>query len=226
MFDNPLDEAVYRERVTEQLDAFQRRFAVAPEERAFLDRRLRDERGLLGLDLPLFVRHGDLCTANMVQLRGGVGVFDWEFQLKHELPLFDVFHFFASLRYPFRGPRRESSHFESFVAVYWEENRMRREVFRRLDGLCERHGIPRQALGDLFLVSLIQIANLKYEGFTELYGSSRADSLPNRPAGAGELPWRNIGGQDKNVPFACIKDGAFENTRYIARNGLPDFGRS
>lgn len=213
-----LDEASYERRIIGQLDAFGRRFEIAPDERSFLDRRLRDRRLLLGQDLPLFARHGDLCTANMARLPDGIGVFDWEFPLVHELPLFDVFHLFASLRYPYRGRRGESSHFDSFTAIYWDDNYANRELRRRLAVLCDTYSIPREALGDLFLVALIQIANLKYEGYVEIHGPGRAADP------AGELPWRNLGGRDKNAPFACICDGAFENTRHCARHGLPDFG--
>ena len=74
---------------------FRRRFLLEPDEGDFLSRRYEREKPLEGVELPLMMRHGDFCTANLVLQDSGVGVFDWEFPLRHRLPLFDLFYFFA-----------------------------------------------------------------------------------------------------------------------------------
>ena len=70
-------------------------------------------------------------------------------------------------------------------------------------------------MGDLFVLSLLQIANLKFEALLEIHGES-AEERP-RP----RAPWLSAGGTTKDVPFACIRDGVLQNLRVVVRRGLP-----
>jgi hypothetical protein len=206
-------EGFYETRILRAVDGFRRRFALEPDEIEFLERRFLDERRLAGLELPLMAQHGDFCPANMVQQGNRIAVFDWEFPLRHRLPLFDLFHFFGSLRFPFGGPRGESTHFASFVEVFWGEGYFQRALRERLRAICAAHAVPETAVEDLFLLALIRIANLKYEALVEIFGAPRAADAPTA--------WEAAGGTDKDVPFACIRDGVFENLRHVVRAGLP-----
>jgi hypothetical protein len=219
-----LTDELYREQILEPVARFGQRFVLDTQEQQFLARRFEQEQRLLGAELPFMARHGDFCTANMVETTDGLGVFDWEFPLRHELPLFDVFHFFASLRYPFRGFGGESSHYDSFLAVFWGNNYVNAALRRCLADLCGRFAIDPEWLGDLFVLSLVQIANLKYDALIEF---QIIDEPPETDApGTAEAiraSWRSLESADKDVPFACIRDGAFMNTRYIVRHGFPAF---
>jgi hypothetical protein len=219
-----LTDELYREQVLEPVARFGRRFVLDTQEQRFLARRFEQEKRLLGAELPFMARHGDFCTANMVETADGIGVFDWEFPLRHELPLFDVFHFFASLRYPFRGFGGESSHYESFLAVFWGENYLNAAFRRGLADICGRFAIDLECVADLFLLALVQIANLKYDALIEF---QIIDEPPETgaPGSADQIRalWRSLESAEKDVPFACIRDGVFMNTRYIVRHGLPEF---
>jgi hypothetical protein len=215
-----LDDERYAAHVLEPYGQFARRFVLSPDERAFLDKRLRGERRLAGMDLPFMVRHGDFCTANMVERPDGIGVFDWEFDLRPELPLFDLFHFFGSLRYPYRGLRGESSHLDSFIEVFWGDNEVHATLVRCLRDVCDAFAIPTDALGDLFLLGLMTIANLKFDGLVEFFDVD--EGVVRTDAEIGAL-WRELAGAEKDVPFTCIREGVCENTRFVTEHGLPEF---
>ena len=217
-----VDEATYRTAVLDPLTRFTHRFVLAAEERRLIERRLIDERRLLGGELPFTARHGDFCPANIFRGASGVAVFDWEFPLRRQLPLFDLFHFFSATRFPFKGLRGESTHFESFKQVFWGDNLMNRMFGLALARVTAALEIPASAVGDLFLLSLIEIANLKYDGLLEI---NRIDREPDfDPVAADDEKlrrFRELGFADKDVPFARLSDGASENLRFLARCGLP-----
>jgi len=210
-------EGFYETRILRPVDDFRQRFSLERDEVDFLQRRFLDERRLAGLELPLMAQHGDFCPANMVRQGGRVAVFDWEFPLRHRLPLFDLFHFFGSVRFPFGGPRGESTHFASFIELFWGEGYFQRALRKRLRAVCAAHGVPSQGVADLFLLALIRIANLKYEALVEIHGTPEVTD--EKPA------WEAAGGTAKDVPFAHIRDGVFENLRHVVRVGLPPFLR-
>ena len=126
-----LSGAAYEEAILSTVSRYERSFVIAPDEHRFLESRFGGDSVLRDVDLSFMLRHGDFCPANMVQGPGGIGVFDWEFPLEPLLPLFDLFHFFGSLRYPFRGLRGASSHYESFVAVFWGDNEVNSALRRK-----------------------------------------------------------------------------------------------
>ena len=99
------------------------RYRTNAEEVHFLIQNYIEKQPLIGMPLPYMVKHADFCTANMTLQKDGIGVFDWEFKLQHELPLFDFFFFFSSTRFPFTGPKSESSHYESFKQVFWGQTK-------------------------------------------------------------------------------------------------------
>ena len=125
------------------------------------------------------------------------------------------------MRFPYSGRSGESSHFESFDAVYWGESYFGTAMRNRLRRVAENFGVPVKALGDLLVLSLVQIANMKYEGLLVSHG------LQDLPPGASDedkhARWRAFDDPDKDAPFACIRAGAFENLRLVARRGLPEF---
>lgn len=208
-------EGFYETRILRPVDDFRQRYVLERDEVEFLRRRFVDERRLAGLELPLMAQHGDFCPANMVRQGRRVAVFDWEFPLSHRLPLFDLFHFFGSVRFPFAGPRGESTHFASFVEVFWGEGYFQRALDERLQGVCAAHGVPARGVADLFLLALIRIANLKYEALVEIHGTPETADAASA--------WASAGGKDKDVPFAHVRDGVFENLRHVVRRGLPPF---
>ena len=210
-------EGFYQTEILRPVDDFRQRFSLERDELDFLQRRFLDQRRLAGLELPLMAQHGDFCPANMVRQGNRIAVFDWEFPLCCRLPLFDLFHFFGSVRYPFSGPRGESTHFASFVEVFWGENYFQRALCERLRAICETHGVPARGVADLFLLASIRIANLKYEALVEIY------DVPESTAATSA--WETAGGAAKDVPFAHIRDGVFENLRHIVRQGFPPFLR-
>jgi len=209
-----LEGELFEREVARPIELLQQRFALDPQERAFLAAWLR-RAALRGRELPLTVEHGDFCPANIILRDGAAAVFDWEFPLEPRLPLFDLFHFFAALRYPFRGWRGESSHYDSFLEVYWGDNPVRRALRRTLRRCCAELGIDLDLAGDLFVMSLLRIANLKFEALLEIHRPAAA------AAGAGL--WQAHGGADKDVPFARIEQGVFLNLRQLVRRGRPSF---
>jgi hypothetical protein len=210
------------EMVIAPIHLFRRRYLLDGDEESFLTRRFERERVLDGVELPFMARHGDFCVANMVMDEdGGIGVFDWEFRLQHQVPLFDLFFFFASVRFPYTGPMGESSHFKSFVSVYWEDNFYRTAVQKRLRHVCTTFDLPHETLADLLVLSLIQAANMKYDGLLESHGmvepeDSGATNEEKRAR------WRRFDHPDLDAPFACIQGGIFENLRLLVRRGLPE----
>jgi len=210
--------------VIDPVEKFRRRFLLDDDEQRFLDRRFVDERRLEGVNLPRMARHGDFCTANMVLRPEGVGVFDWEFALERKLPLFDLFFFFASTRFPYSGRRGESGHLESFTQVYWGENYFAQAMRAALDDVCRLHAVPRESLADLFVISLIEVANMKFEAQLEGHGLEDDSDSSGQASDATKLErWKSFSSPDKDAPFACIRDGVFENLRQVVRHGIPRF---
>jgi len=214
-----LSGEVYAREVLDEVARFRNRYLLDRGEMAWLDRRFARERALQGAELPLMARHGDFCAANLALQPHGIGVFDWEFPLDWRLPLFDLFFFFSSVRFPY-GRGGESSHSESFAAVFWEESYFRAAVRRRLGQACERFAVPGEALGDLFVLSLIHLANMKYEGLLVSHGLPELDHPSDEEKRA---RWSAFDRADKDAPLACIRDGVFENLRLVVRRGVPEF---
>jgi len=220
-----LSDEAYEQHVTRSIERFRATFVLGADESDFLSSRFGDERALAGAELPFMVRHSDFWTANMVLGPEGIGVFDWEAPLRHELPLFDLFLFFSSLRFPFTGTRGESSHFDSFVEVFWGESYCTREMCACLARVCDGLAVDREWLADLFALSIIETALMKHEALVESYGPRRGEAESLEPADdeSKRRHWRELGERELDVPFARIEDGVSENVRYLARHGPPGF---
>jgi hypothetical protein len=218
-----LTDEVYTKRVLDPVELFGWRYRLRDDEYEVLDRRFGRERRLAGAELPFMVRHGDFCAANLVLQPHGIGVFDWEFPLEHHTPLFDLFFFYSSVRFPHGGRRGESPHSASFVEVYWGDSYFSRSMRRDLDRICGECAIDRSLLDDLFLLSLVQTANMKYEGLITSHG------MPELAAPVAQTDkaarWKTFERPDKDAPFAHIRDGAYENLRQVVRCGLPGFSK-
>jgi len=210
---------VYAREVLQPVERFRRRYLLAPAEETFLSRRFERERTLEDLELPLMVRHGDFCAANLVLQEHGIGVFDWEFPLRHQLPLFDLFYFLGSLRFPYTGRGGESSHLDSLASVYWEDSYFRSAMRNCLRRASEQHGIPRHALGDLFLLALIEVANLKYDSMLVSHGVHEGDDFSEQ---AKRARWSRFDEPERDEPFARIRDGVFESLSLVVKRGIPE----
>lgn len=220
-----VSEELYEHHVLEPIRLFERRYVETAEESELLDRRYRRERSLLGAELPFMVRHGDFCTANMALHGDRLGVFDWEFPLEHQIPLFDLFYFFSSTRFPHAGRRGESGHFESFASVFWEDHHLNRTMRRCIVELCEAFRIPQEAVADLLVLSLVQVANMKYEGLLAAHGAEETDGTELVSSDVKRDRWKRFEEPDIDLPLACIQDGAFRNLALVAQRGLPDLAR-
>ena len=77
------------------------------------------------------------------------------------------------------------------------------------------------AIADLFLLSLVHIANLKYDGVIEVRGEEAEQQLRGRGEDRAAALSQFFGNADKDVPFACIRDGVSENLAAVARRGVP-----
>jgi Ser/Thr protein kinase RdoA (MazF antagonist) len=208
---------LYASTVLDPVERFRRRFLLDAGEVAFLARRYANDKALDGLELPFRPRHGDFCAANIVVQPERIGVFDWEFPLRPELPLFDLFYFIASLRFPYRGRAGESSHLESFAAVYWEDSYFATACRGLLARAAARLAVPREALADLFALSVIQVANMKYDGLLESHGM-RGDPATEEEK---RERWSVFDAPDTDEPMASIENGVCQNLRLVARRGLP-----
>ncbi len=123
------------------------------------------------------------------------------------------------------GLRGESSHFESFLEVYWGSSHLNRIFRESLHRVCMEFEIPNELVGDLLVLSLIQIANLKYERLLEMHRIEEEPGTGHEVCDADKrLRWESLGGPAADVPFASIRDGALRNLRTIAERGLPDLG--
>jgi len=151
-------------------------------------------------------------------------VFDWEFALERKLPLFDLFFFFASTRFPYSGRRGESGHLESFVELYWGESYLARKVRAALDLVCRRYEVPRECIADLFVIALVEVANMKFDAQLEGNGMADEFGLKGSPTDEDKLrQWNKFASPDKDAPFACIRGGVFQNLRHVVRHGTPAF---
>jgi len=216
-----LDGTEWERHVAAEIHRFHRRFRLRDDERELLERRFGDDAVLRGARLPLMARHGDLCTANVVMLDEGVGVFDWEFPLDRRTPLFDLFYFFASLRFPHDVRGGESSHFESFAAVFWEDSYVGAVMRRCLADAARRFGVAQEMLGDLLVLSTIQAANMKYDGMLVANGlEDLSDEVVDDAAKRAR--WKTFDRPDRDEPFVCIRDGFLENLGLLARRGVPE----
>jgi hypothetical protein len=215
-------EERYESEVLAHVRRFKNRFLLGTEERELLSRRFERERPLLGTELPFMARHGDFCTANMVLQDAGVGVFDWEFRLSHQTPLFDLLFFFSSVRYPYAGYRGESGHFDSFVEVYWGDSYFSRAAHKALLLACSTFGVPVDTLPDLLLLSLLQVANMKYDAFVASHRSGFHD-LTDEEASEDEKARRfdSFRDADKDAPFACIRQGRLMSLEVFCERGFP-----
>jgi hypothetical protein len=216
-----IDEGLYEREVLGLVDRVVGRYLVGPEERRWLLDRFARERRLLGLDLPLTPAHGDFCTANLVVHEEGIGAFDWEHPLVPALPLYDLFFFFSSTRFPFRGLRQESSYAESLVEAYWGASYLSAELRRSVARACEAQAIPREAAGDLFVLALLLRADRKYDAFA--LGAGLADASPPAPddEGAKRALWERLAALERDAPLFWCRGGVLESLRHITRHGLP-----
>jgi hypothetical protein len=218
-----LSEDAYFSNVLLSVMLFLKRFLLDGREKRFLTHRYLKQNALIGETLPFMMRHGDFCTANTVLQPDGIGVIDWEYPLKHQLPLFDLFFFFSTLRFPYSGYRGESSHFRSFKAVFWGNAYINDAIRRSIRDMCSIFRIPEGVVPDLFLLTLIQIANMKYDALMKamgIHGDLHMEgSLPENRQ---EFRWENIQGMKKDVPFSFDKHGICENVRFLIRNGFPN----
>lgn len=217
-----LSKDAYFLNVLLSVKLFLKRFQVDSEEIRFLNHRYLEQNTLFGEALPFMIRHGDFCTANILLQPEGIGVIDWEFPLKHQLPLFDLFFFFSSLRFPYSGYRRESNHFRSFTEIFWGGSHINDAIRRCISEMCTVFQIPERIVSDLFLLSLIQIANLKYDAFMKANGIHENIDMEAPLSGDRKESGREvIQGLEKDVPFSCIRKGVCQNVRFVIQNGFP-----
>ncbi|NIM96702.1 MAG: phosphotransferase [candidate division Zixibacteria bacterium] len=222
-----LTDKTYEKEILLPLLQFKQRFRMDKDEILFLTRRYFEERPLFGIELPFMVRHCDFFPGNMVYGPEGIGVFDWEFPLDHHLPFFDLFYFFSSVRFPFNGYRGESSHFDSFISVFWGNNYFNKAMRHCIQQMCAVFEIPGECVLDLFLLSLIQVANMKYETLIKGHGINEELLIQTQISEEEKrLLWQSLWIRKKDNPFAFIRDGVFENIRFIVRNGLPNLANS
>jgi len=215
----------YERVILTPVERFRRRFRMEDSQQHLLDRFYHDDSKLEGIDLPLMVRHGDFCTANMVLEQERVGVFDWEFPLDARLPLMDLFYFFSSLRYPYQGVRGESTHLDSFSAVYYEPGPLQRLLTESLHKACVQFDLPTDRLGVLLLFALIEVANMKYDALLEASGSAQDGLASGDPTDSQKHDfWQLIGPAGEDVPFASIVEGVALNVKLVADRGLPELG--
>ncbi|MEM7397258.1 MAG: hypothetical protein AAF492_33480, partial [Verrucomicrobiota bacterium] len=119
--------------------------------------------------------------------------------------------------------KSESSHFESFKTVFWEENTMNRLLRNTLNEMVTRYTIPREAVPHLFLLALVLTAHLKYDSLMQSRGLT-GDRDPNEHVSDEErlAAWKALGDPDKDVPFACLHNRACLNVRHVATRGFPE----
>ncbi len=215
---------IYEHEVLTSLKKFRNRFILSNQERIFLNTVFEKDCPLLNIELPFMVRHSDFCTANMVIQTDGIGVFDWEYPLQHQLPLLDLLFFFSSVRFPYTGLRGESTYHDSFLNVYWEKNYFNDVLVGCLRNYCETFSIDWDIVPYLFLIFLIQIANRKFENFLKTNGTEETLNLESKVADEEKREiWKTFQNPDKNVPFACIKNGVSKNIEAITKKGFPKF---
>ena len=212
-----LDDPAYRRLVLEPLDLLCRSCRLRPDLERFLRQRLEEGGRLRGADLPLMATHGDFCPANMSYGPGGICVFDWEYSLDRKLPLFDLFFFFSSTRYPFANRRGESDHLSSFRQVFWGNGALPRAARRHLRHAAAASGIAGGHLPDLFLLALIESANRKVAAVVENARVERA---------AWESAWSSRALHDLvgvDVPLGGFRGGEPEALRTLFEQGDPVF---
>ncbi len=79
--------------------------------------------------------------------------------------------------------------------------------------------MPREALGDLLLLSAVQAANLKYAGMLAADGID--EPAEHAAVSPGPDAWSSLGRPDRDEPFVCFRDGSCETVGVVARRGLP-----
>jgi hypothetical protein len=220
-----LTDEVYEKNIIRPLKQFQRRFRLNQNEIELLNRRFLVEKTMLDVDLPFMVRHTDFSAGNIICQPVGLGVIDWEFPLVPQLPLYDLFMFFSSLRFPFAGLQGEVSHFGSFVQVFWGDSYFNRAMRRSIHQTCCRFAIPLECVADLFLMALIETANMTFDSMIKHFGrhiERAGDVHVSRVEYSAQQQSSGLFNQD--TPFATVKNGVLENIRFVAHHGLPDFG--
>lgn len=216
-----VDEATYEAEVLSLVRRFLGRYIVEPDEVEFLKRRFERERRLFGQELPFTVGHGDFCTANLVVQEAGIAAFDWEQPLTHRLPFYDLFFFFSSTRFPFRGLRRESSYSESLLEVFWGTSYLNALLRRSVAEACAAHVVPPDAVSDLFLLALLLRAERKYD--VMLQAAGLAEPEPSPPEEDKRQVWRRLRGLAHDAPLFSSRDGVLVSLRHAVRRGLPAF---
>lgn len=216
-----VDDATYEAEVLSLVRGFLGRYIVEPDEVEFLNCRFERERRLLGRELPFTVGHGDFCTANLVVQEAGIAAFDWEQPLTHRLPLYDLFFFFSSTRFPFGGFRRESSYSASLLEVFWGTSYLNELLRRSVAEACAAHAVPEDAVPDLFLLALLLRAERKYHVMLQAAGLEETE--PTASEEDKRRLWRQLRGLAHDAPLFSCRDGVLESLRYAVRRGLPAF---
>jgi hypothetical protein len=219
-----LSDKVYEREVLAQVTRFRNSYLLERDQQDLLTRRFEREHPLLSLELPFMARHGDFCTANITLQETGVAVLDWEFPLTQRMPLFDLLYFFASTRYPFGGLRGQSGHFDSLVEVYWGESYFSQAVRRQLLAACAEFDLPPRILPDLLLLSLIEVANMKYEALVTSHEFDYEDLSDEMATDAEKRRrWDSFRDTDRDEPLARIQDGKLPVLDQFLRRGFPEF---
>ncbi len=219
-----LDAENHDRRIVAPIERYLNRFFVDDDERAFLTERYLDGQALAGATLPMMARHADFCTANMMLVGDRLGVYDWEFPLTPQLPLFDAFFFLSSCRYPHGTQQGEVGHLDSFVTVFWGDNPFRSAGAAMLRRLCDTFEIEPALLGDLLVLALIEVAGMKYQSLQEGAGIADVDPRAGRVSDEEKRRrWGRLFHFNKDAPFARIDNGVLRNLGEIVRRGVPSF---
>ncbi|OGL45723.1 MAG: hypothetical protein A2161_00710 [Candidatus Schekmanbacteria bacterium RBG_13_48_7] len=218
-----MTETFYKNTVLKSIYTFLNRYLISEADMKFLINRFEKKSSLQGQTIPFVVRHGDFCTANIIMQIDSIGVIDWEFALRPYFPLFDLFYFLSSVRYPFHGYQSESNHFDSFISVFWGRNYFNESVRMIIRETCETLGIPENIVHDFFLLSLIDVANMKYQRLEEsncVYWEIDSETIISEHEKIKR--WEKLTGVEMDAPFARIRKGVFENIRFVVNKGFPD----
>jgi len=154
--------------VTRQIEKFQTIFLLSKDEQDYLKRILGIMKGLLYRKIDLFLSHGDFCRHNILASKNktgyNIGVIDWAFSKRANLPLHDFLFFLTTY---FLQVRRKNygitGYIKAFEDTFFNENNYSDLVKQCLTEYCQELKIDLSLTKPFFTMFLIDKAISEYQ---------------------------------------------------------------
>lgn len=158
------NEGVLKDKIITPVEKLRQLIELSPYEAELLTDTISLIKGFCGLKIKLSMTHGDFCRQNLIVLRNGLGIIDWEFGEKDNFCLYDLFNFAAH----YYLQATEENALDYLIKIFFEDNNYSELVNRTISKLIVDLEIPGQVVEPLFTMFVIDKALKEYNNLINL----------------------------------------------------------